>query len=53
MYSFVPTRPSARRSWRAYVSEPPDSPGESVRRERPTRTLSAYSPYQLINMCPG
>ena len=39
-------------SWRAYVSEPPGSPGESVRREMPTRTLSAYSPFQLAKTSP-
>ena len=33
----VPTRARARQSSRAYVSEPPEMPGTSVRSESPTR----------------
>ena len=51
-YSCVPPRQRAV-SCRAYVSDPPLSPGDSVRSEMPTRTLSAYSPFQLANPTTG
>ena len=41
-YSCSPTRASARVSSRAYVSDPPTSPGTSVSRLRPTRIARAY-----------
>src|SRR5262245_40863899 len=42
VYSSSPTRASVRQSSRAYVSEPPTSPGTSVSRLSPTRTARAY-----------